>query len=219
MSLAIIIPAAGCSSRLGEAKQLVTIDSQPLLARTLHTASEALASLSITQQIFVTLGFQAEHIREQVTPFISSLKSPPCFLMNEHWEKGLGASIAYTVAHVEKGFDAVLVLLSDQWALSVNDLIRVISTWQADPHQLLASQYADGEYGVPAIFPKHYFNQLKAMTTHGAKRIIKQHKKDTQFITVENAIYDLDTPEQLQYLRSTIARHADNQPTLFGDDL
>ena len=51
MSVAAIIVAAGSSSRLGQPKQLVLIDGEPLLQRAIRFAQEAGAS-----PVFVVLG-------------------------------------------------------------------------------------------------------------------------------------------------------------------
>lgn len=219
MSLAIIIPAAGCSSRLGQLKQLVLIESEPLLARTIRTVVEAAHSLCIQINVYVTLGYQSEYIINQLIPHLCELNADVQFIVNENWQQGIGSSIALAASQVNRdsNVDTALVLLGDQWALTESDLCQIMRQWQKSTSQLIASRYHSDEFGVPAIFPRRFFGQLMEMTAYGAKRIIKKHKKQTQFTTIENAIYDLDTPEQLQYLHSFFAKEVGNQPNLFGD--
>lgn len=213
MSFAIIIPAAGCSSRLGQLKQLVTVESEPLLQRTVRIAADAAQSLSLDADIFVVLGYQADTINAALSPFFSTLRPKPIHCtFNENWPQGIGSSIAHAIASLNHHHDAVLILLGDQWALQESDIKQIIACWQDMPHKLVASRYGNGEFGVPAIFPKSYFTPLMEMTSHGAKRLIHTHKNQTQFIDIENAIYDLDTPKQLQYLRTLQMQGAEFQP-------
>ena len=61
MSVAAIIVAAGSSSRLGQPKQLVLIDGEPLLHRAIRFAQEAGAS-----PVFVVLGAHRERIESAI---------------------------------------------------------------------------------------------------------------------------------------------------------
>lgn len=218
MSLAIVIPAAGCSSRLGQLKQLVSIGAEPLLVRTIRTVSEAAARLAVDVELFVVLGYEAKQITRRISPYLSLNSLPVNLIVNSDWQSGIGSSISFGVSHLQGKFDAALVVLGDQWALSSPDFDALLQQWVRTPQKLVASCYGANCFGVPAIFPQTFFSALIEMKSSGAKRLIKRHIESTQFVDIERAIFDLDTPEQLQYLRTTLFETADHQPTLRGDN-
>ncbi len=82
MSVAAIIVAAGSSSRLGQPKQLVLVDGEPLLQRAIRCAVEAGA-----EPVFVVLGAHRQDIQNAVDFGFARV------LVNDDWEEGLASSI------------------------------------------------------------------------------------------------------------------------------
>jgi molybdenum cofactor cytidylyltransferase len=76
---AIIILAAGNSSRLGKPKQLLHYKGKTLLR---HTADEA---SSVTAKVIVVTGAEDSQITEQIAGFHH--------LPNEHWAEGMASSL------------------------------------------------------------------------------------------------------------------------------
>src|SRR5580658_1234454 len=105
-SSAAIILAAGASSRLGQAKQLVKIDGEPLLVRTARLADEAGC-----QPIIVVLGFEADRMRGVLDGFRVIVA------VNENWRAGMGSSMrcgVETALQIIPPPEDILLMVCDQ---------------------------------------------------------------------------------------------------------
>lgn len=189
MTLAVLIPAAGNSSRLGQPKQLVDFQGQPLLSR------QITLSTGICNNVYCVLGANADIISEQIN-------HAQChFLYNQQWQQGLAHSIAFGISQLPNDISAVMILLADQWALNQQDLTQLITQWQAQPDNIHASQYRQ-QIGVPAIFPQCYFAELTQLSgKNGAKQLLFKYQTQVTAMPIDNAAVDLDTPEQLNQLK------------------
>lgn len=190
MTLAIVIPAAGNSSRLGQAKQLVEYQGEPLLQNRINLCAK------VSQQLYCVLGANSQQISYKVT-------HPNCrFIVNDNWQKGQAYSIFIGVSQLPKTITGVLILLGDQWAVSIDDLQRLIDSWQRQPNKIHASSYQNTK-GVPVIFPSQFFEQIKQLGKQGQniKQLFTEHPQQLVTVPMDNAALDLDLPEQLQQLK------------------
>ena len=188
--LHIIVLAAGASTRLGQAKQLVQIAGRPALQQVVSNAI-AVAGSAVT----VVLGAQAADITRMLQHSSASV------LINRQWEEGIGASIRCGVGALSQGCDAVLLLLGDQVAVTASDLKRLISAWNGQDSIIATSVYS-GQLGVPAIFPRFAFSELMQLRgDQGAKAIINRYTSRLAHVPMPNAAYDLDTAEQVAQMQ------------------
>ena len=67
--------------------------------------------------------------------------------------------------------DAVLLLLADQAAVTVEDLRRMIGVWRRQPHCIVAARY-DSIVGVPAIFPRADYAALAGLRGDQGARVL-----------------------------------------------
>ena len=69
--------------------------------------------------------------------------------------------------------------------------------------KIIAANYGDN-YGVPAIFPKKFINDLlKISGDKGAKEFLQKNKKEVISTQVTVNLLDIDTPEEYNnYLNS-----------------
>lgn len=201
--LELVILAAGCSSRLGQAKQLVKLNGTSLLARQCQIAK------NVNENVSCVVGFESQRmIKELANLSVTEIE-------NEHWQQGLASSIAKAVTSLKPEIEAVMLILVDQWQLTEIDLTQLIKIWQEDPSRIVTAsknaafnneQYAQGSAdisGPPVIFPRQYFRELSQLTSgQGAKSLIKKHKQNTVNVSLPHAFIDLDTPEQLIVLQN-----------------
>ena len=192
---AAILLAAGPSSRLGQAKQLVRVDGESLVRRTAHLLL-SVDPVSLT----VVTGFADDAVEQELSDL------PVRFARNDDWEQGMGGSIACGVQNISEQVDGVLIMLCDQWRLEGSDLFSLISMWLTDISRITAASWFDDKasvYGSPTLFPRCYIRELIKLTGNmGAKAIIDQNLANAQFVRMENAAYDLDRPEDLEQLIS-----------------
>jgi molybdenum cofactor cytidylyltransferase len=190
---AAVILAAGASTRLGQAKQLVSINGEALLLRTVRVAREAGCG-----PIVVVTGFDAERMRAVLED------AAVMVVNNEDWRSGMGSSLRCGVAALD-GLDPrpsdALLLVCDQIALSADVLRELRRVHARGERPITASRYA-GRAGVPAIFAAQYFPELLQVEgDRGARGVLERHADDVALIEFGDGVMDLDTPEQLGDLR------------------
>lgn len=196
--LHVLVLAAGASTRMGQAKQLVPIAGRPALQQVVANAI-AVAGSAVT----VVLGAHAA----EVTRLLQH--SAATVIVNRHWEEGIAASIRCGISSLSAGCDAVLLLLGDQVAVSAPDLRRLIAAWNGADTVLAASVYS-GQLGVPAIFPRWSFSELLQLRgDQGAKAIINRYHSRLAHVPMPNAAFDLDTPEDVAVLHAQLIANQD----------
>ncbi|EGT3626417.1 nucleotidyltransferase family protein [Morganella morganii] len=134
-------------------------------------------------------------------PLLAELHSRQPFdiLVNPQWQTGLASSVSLAASYAkEQGFDAMLLTLADQVALSCDDYRQLILTWH-ETGKDVAAHYLD-DLGVPAIFNAStlpLFTHLSG--DRGAKSILKQQAQQGALvaITLPSAAIDIDTQADL----------------------
>lgn len=182
-SVTALIPAAGASRRLGQPKQLVPLDGEPLVHRAARLAREAGCA-----RVLVVEG--AVPLREVLSDL--AVEVVRC----EGWAAGPGASLRAGAARLGEG-EAALVWLVDQWALGVKELEALLRA----PGEVAAAHYAGG-LGVPARFGPRFTHVLRALPDDaGAKGWLRANAALVTAVPMPEAEQDLDTPAQLAATR------------------
>lgn len=210
-NFAVIILAAGQSSRLGHPKQLVEIDGESLLVR------QCTMALSITKHVYCVLGFQSALFQQK----LSSL--PVNIVINSSWRQGMSSSIASAVRVLPQSIASIMVLLVDQWQLRESLLTPIINTFCENTLKIVTSSNSNLscynlsktssksellntskiKIGPPTIFPKRYFSALSELTgKDGAKTLIFKEKKSVIQLKLLEAFIDLDNADDLSKLRA-----------------
>lgn len=187
-----VIMAAGSSSRLGQPKQLLMVDGEPLLQRAIRVACEAGAG-----PVFIVLGANRELIENSVDFSVVKI------IVNDHWDEGLASSIRAGIEVVRSAADAlgVLLMTCDQPRVTAQHLWRMIDAFSHTGDATVASVYA-GTRGIPAIFPRSAFDDLCALHgDKGARGLLANSPWPVTEIPLEGGEVDIDRPEDLERLR------------------
>lgn len=185
MSTAIIILAAGNSSRLGKPKQLLHFNGKTLLDIVTDEALKTEFS-----PIVVVLGAYANEIK--------ALHNNPqvIYTVNESWQNGISSSIIAGLNVVLDEFpniDNVIITVADQVYITSEIFEALNNQHQSENKNIVASSYLQTT-GTPVLFNKKYFSKLLNLTgSAGAKDLIKQHVNDTASISFEPGSIDIDT--------------------------
>lgn len=186
---AIIILAAGNSSRLGEPKQLLLYQGKTLLR---HTAEEA---LKVTSQIVVVTGETNIQIKEEIKDFHQ--------IRNDNWAEGMASSLKKGLKEAVQCFpeaEQFIFTVCDQPFITDSIFQALIDKKDTSKKGIVASAYAD-TLGVPVLFDSSYSEKLLNLNgQEGARKLIRQYKDDTAFIPFPQGLWDIDTPEDYKKL-------------------
>ena len=183
MELAVLVLAAGSSSRLGEPKQLLQYKDKTLIQIAVEKA------LEVSPNVTVILGANADTIIQEIILY------PISIVINHKYYKGIGNSISYGLSSIEE-FNKTLIMLCDQPFIPLSHFEKILRESEIE-NEIVCSLYNE-KLAVPALFPKKYYNLLINLKgDHGAKQIIKENSSIC--IPLENKYaIDIDTKEDLK---------------------
>ncbi len=186
-NIAIIILAAGSSSRLGKPKQLLPYQNQTLIKYAVKTALQTFA-----KAVVVVTGFLHEELVGEVGSEITQI------VHNPDWQEGMGSSIRTGIKSLNHflQLDAALIMLCDQPLITARHLNQLITKFHGDKRSMItATSYAETQ-GVPAIFDKSLFSTLEVLPgNRGAQWLFKDYQEQLECVSFEGAVVDVDTEE------------------------
>ena len=180
MTTAAVILAAGAGRRMGAPKALLPLEGETLLQRASRHALDAGCRpvLTVVGDWDPGLGGLAVHA-----------------VPNPDAAEGVASSIRAGVLALPTGTQAVLLLTVDQPAVDATLLRRLLELFGHDPERPAACAYAD-TLGIPAIFPRRLFQDLRALQgDRGAKAILL--REQAAALPFPEGVLDLDRPEDL----------------------
>jgi molybdenum cofactor cytidylyltransferase len=184
--LAIVLLAAGESSRLGQPKQLVKYGNESLLRR------QSKMLLNTQADIYCILGHQSDVMTEELDGLDVSVYT------NVSYKNGLGSSIRFAAKTLPERYEGMCFIQVDQWRLQTTDIETLIHAWQQFPKKIHICHDQNKNMGPPVIFPKSYFKELSELSgQNGAKNIVDNHIDNCNTIKLISAFDDLDTQQQL----------------------
>ncbi len=188
-NIAIVILAAGKSSRMNAIKQLEKINNKTLLEITLEKVKSIFSN-----NIFCVLGSNHDQI-------INKTNSEDIeFIKNKHFENGLSSSIISSLNYFKNNklyFDGIFILLADQPAIETSYLEAMYHLFQEKKHLIIASNYGN-KLGAPVIIPKKHFSSLLLIEgDKGAQEFINNKKNEVIYPIQTTNLLDIDTKEDL----------------------
>jgi CTP:molybdopterin cytidylyltransferase MocA len=125
----------------------------------------------------------------------SSILGDAVPVINDEWEEGMASSIRLGVRALEfaaRDAEGVLLMTCDQPAVTAKHLFRLMLRVEVK-----ASRYA-GKNGIPAFFPKKYFDKLMELKGDaGARELLAE----ARYEELENGELDVDTVKDLERAR------------------
>ena len=185
--LAVVILAAGISSRLGDiTKQLLVYKNETLLKIAVKKA------LEISKDVFVVLGHEKEKCEKELEDFDVNI------IYNSNYKKGMGSTLSLGIKHT-KEFNYTMVMLCDQPFIPISHFQVLKENIQNE--NIIASLYEKNKSAkVPAIFPKKYYDELlKLDADFGAKEIL-QKESCINIQLKKDFCIDIDTLEDMKFL-------------------
>jgi 4-nitrophenyl phosphatase len=201
---AVVILAAGASTRFGQPKQLLDWNGEPLLT---HVTGVALsAGLG---PVIVVLGCHAEAIRAALGRFAERVQ----IAVNWRWQEGMSTSVQVGLAALPPETEAALFLQCDQPLISA-DLLRALATRFKETGAAIVHPTHAGQRSTPVLFARRLFPELAAVTgDEGGRSLIARHANLVATVEVADpgVLADVDTPADYERLA---ARVPDPKPSL-----
>lgn len=181
---AVVILAAGLSSRFGSPKLAAMYRGKPLLSWTVTHALESGAAKIVLV----------------VAPDWSSMNHPlpegvDC-VINPTSRAGLSSSISVGIRSLAPDAEIAVLMLGDQPLVSAEHLRNLVDAVEGET-TMAASAYDDNSPGVPAAFHRVHFDRLIQLSGDtGAKALLSEPGAATICLPSASQL-DIDTPEDL----------------------
>ena len=188
--VAAVVLAAGRSSRMGEPKQLLEIDGESMLRRTVETALASRADLVVVVshhfEAFADLPVVRAEFGREPDALSDSIKNGLSAIRDGERENAL--------------VDAALFVPCDLPLLTSAHLDALIEGFQGET-QIVASRFAE-TLGIPMLFSRALWPELDALEgDKGGRGIIAKYPHVTASVDFEGARFDLDTPDDVAAFR------------------
>lgn len=180
-----VVLAAGGSTRLGRPKQLLELSGEALVRRAARVAAEAGYA-----PVVVVVGAAATEVGAALSG------GPFEVVTNPDWRTGVASSIRHGLeALTARRGDAegVLLVTCDQPLVEAAHLAALAAALRDGVYAIAASSYG-GTVGVPALFSRAVFDELRALEgEHGAKRVVTRDPGRVVTVALLGGECDIDT--------------------------
>ncbi len=187
-----VILAAGASTRMGRAKQLLPLGGATLLARAIENVRAA--SLD---EIVLVLGAEAEAIQPHLSPSLTQI------VVNQAYRQGMASSLRLGLSHVDASSDAALIVLGDQPFLQPQTLSHIMDGYFKTRAPIVIPSY-QGKRGNPVLLDRSVFFEVMALEGDtGCRAIFPNHLDEILKVEVEDPgiLLDIDTQEDYERLK------------------
>ena len=200
--IAVLILAAGDSSRLGEPKQLLRFRGRSLIRTAARAALE-----SDCRPVVAVLGSRAERVQVELNDL------PVTTAVNRYWQAGMNSSILAGLQVLAGDVCGAIIMLCDQPFVSAQLLNQLASIHLTTGSGIVASEFG-GTLGVPAFFSREHFLELAALSqSEGARSVILKHRGRARRVLFPEGAFDIDTYED--YLAALKFESAQPPPRAF----
>ncbi len=183
-----ILLAAGESKRMGQPKQLLPVDGQPILVRSLRNLIT-----SQVDEVILVLGYYAELILAEVRRYFQEGFK---VVVNPYYREGMSRSLQEGLRQINKESEAVLIALADQPFVETQSLNKIIQAYHNTPYGIIVPTYR-GQRGNPVLLSLKYRQEMESLTGDvGCREILKRYREDVLEVEVDSPgiLKDIDTP-------------------------
>lgn len=189
---AIVVLAAGGSSRMGMPKQLLIYQDKSLLQHAVNAALE-----TTIRPVIVVTGCDNDVLKKEIEGMNAEV------VENKRWQEGISSSLHCGLVAAQKiraDIDGIIFMVCDQPYITKSVLNSLLQVQHATGLPIVASSYED-ILGTPALFHKIFFDDLmKLKGDAGAAKLIKQHEEQVSSVSFPKGITDIDTREDYEAL-------------------
>jgi molybdenum cofactor cytidylyltransferase len=187
-----VILAAGTSTRMGTAKQLLQLDDRPLLQHVLNCVRA-----SGVKEIVLVLGFAAEEIQKEIDVQNARV------VLNENYRRGMGTSLKEGLSAVDPQCAGALIILGDQPFVRSATLDLLMAEHHRSEAQIVIPTYR-GFRGNPVLLDRSVFPEVMALDGDmGCRAIFGDHLGGIVKLPVDDAgiLLDIDRHSDFETVR------------------
>jgi molybdenum cofactor cytidylyltransferase len=192
-----VVLAAGASTRMGRAKQLLPLGETTMLTRTLENVRSA-----GLDDIVLVLGASAEAIRRQLPQsFLDGLR----IVVNHDYGQGMASSLREGLSALDPNTDAAFIILGDQPFVRPETLHQIMAGYHRSGSQIVIPSYR-GKRGNPVLLGRSVFPEVIALEGDiGCRAIFSNHLDAILKVEVEDPGILLDIDNQDDYDRLNLS--------------
>ncbi len=195
-SLFAVVPAAGRSSRMGQPKQLLDVDGQPMLQAVIEPI---VACEQVTSTIVVTNSLVASTLDLSI--------SGVGVVLNDEPDAEMIDSVRLGITDLQKRYEldphtGILICPGDQPGLRTGDIQQCCKAFLDTPNKIIIAAH-NGKTGHPMIFPASYipFIMSGACDT-GLRELPNQHSQAVVAVEIASSavVRNINTPQDYRNL-------------------
>ena len=208
--IAAVVLAAGASTRMGTAKQLLQIDGRPLVQHVLDNVQR-----SGVGEIILVLGHSAAAIQRELK--LEGAK----VVLNENFLQGMGTSLKSGLARVDSQVQAALIILADQPFVRPETLDQLIAAHERTRAQIVIPTYR-GFRGNPVLLDRSVFSEVMGLSGDiGCRAIFGEHQDGIVKLEVGDVgiLLDIDQKKDYESLRNSKKRREREKNLLQSPDV
>ncbi len=191
--VAVVLLAAGSSTRMGRPKQLVDWGGRPLLSHVIAQVAEWPA-----EQLVVVIGAAADEVLDTVD------FGPAEVVLNPEWEEGMASSLRAGLDVLSRNarLEAAFVALADQPSVDPSVPERLLEAYRASRSQAVVPKYRYAR-GNPVLVDRRLWTRLMSLTgDEGARRLFQAHPEWVEEVWFDTLPpRDVDTEADIAELR------------------
>lgn len=196
-----VLLAAGLSSRMGQPKQLLQWQGQPLIA---HVVAQACSSR--LDGLIVVTGAAAEATAAVLSGVATEHAMPVSVCFNPDYAQGQATSLRAGLAELPPDARAAVVLLVDQPLITPTLINRMLDAYAQHPAMLAIVPTYQGQRGNPVLLAQPLFAAVQQIEgDRGARQVLQQHAADVLWLEVDDpaVVQDMDTPQAYRDLQGS----------------
>ncbi len=202
-----MILAAGLSSRMGQPKQLLPWEGEPLLT---HVVRQALAAR--VDPVVVVLGHRFGQIAQALLPLVTSAPDRVRLQYNSSYlEGGQSSSVRAGLGALPATAAGVVVLLGDMPLVTADHIDALVARYEeirpARGERVVIVPRCGDRRGHPVLFGRGFWDDLIEPGDQGARGVLHAHSEAVVEVPAgEEVLLDLDTWEDYAGLTRAAGR-------------
>ncbi len=201
--VAVVVLAAGLSSRMGRTKQLILFKGKPLLRHVVDAAAS-----SVADEIVIVLGHRADDVRDAIAPLPARAR----VVVHEDYGQGQASSLLAGLRASSDTARAAVVVLGDQPQLDPSIVNAAIGHWRNLQPPVVRTLYRRTP-GHPVVLDREIWPLIANEGDEGARRLMAERPDLVTDLEVnEPPPIDVDTPDEVATLDRAELLAATDEP-------